>query len=690
MEAVSFSALEVLTIQLLLYLPSKIVLVVTGLRLFDLYSRAGYCAVAALCFLLHFVFAMNRPYLASLVVLLFAVAAPLLLFSRDGLPRRAFTVLVIMVAVVFAQIFPSLIWDSLTSASPYDPGSVTTHLGYSVFVRAVQLCVLSLLLAGVVWAESRIARNRSDRGVFSFIWFLIMQFILAGLIVFLIELTGTSRDQVVVGIGVIVMLFVGVDALYFFLLDRYNRSLAEAHRAEVLRQELDRYLKSYEAIERELAETAHLRHDMRNQLNIILALVDQGDVVQARRYLGSLIGRVAGFEEGEAFLGGGAGSAVACAYRESSEGSAAKTCAPLPPNGALSDEQPSLAVPADGSGTPAFSTGLGDSCMVELRSKTCGGGVFMRRSNPLGITHWFLELLFPVSQMLPLLLLLVVTRGSSHYEVIVFACAAAVLLCFAADVALFKAFAVVRRKELVTERIRLLDEQKDLRKQHYDRLAGELEKVKGMRSAMAARLCELDGKLASGALDEASAQFREAAGLFGPLDERFCDNKAANALIAMKARTCRESGIAFESNISLSDGLPVPDIDLCIALSNLLDNAVSGCEKLESAERRIALKGCASSGILVIEVTNSCLAGTPERVALALRDGLSSRLLTRPLSRGKPESLRSEDSLLREHGWGLLILGDLARRYGGSFEVDDEGGLFRATVVLPLVDAFGA
>lgn len=373
MEVVSFSVLEALTIQLLLYLPSKIVLVMAGLRLFDLYSRAGYCAVASLFFLLHFVFAMNRAYLASLVVLLFAVAAPLLLLARDGLPRRVFMVLVIMVAVVLSQIVPSLIWDGVTSASPYDPGSVTMHLGYSVFVRSVQLCVLSLLIAGIAWAEGRITRNRSDRGVFSFIWFLIMQLILAGLIVFLVELTGTSRDQTVVGIGAIVMLFIGVDALYLFLLDRYNRSLAEARRAEILQQELDHYLKSYEAIEREVTETAHLRHDMRNQLNIILALVDQGDVAQARRYLGSLIGRVAGLEEGEASRRGlddDAGSAAARASRASSGELVVQAGSPLSQNGPSVSERSLLAA----SSALASSADLGDARMAELHPKTCGGG----------------------------------------------------------------------------------------------------------------------------------------------------------------------------------------------------------------------------------------------------------------------------------------------------------------------------
>lgn len=669
MEIVPLSVLQLLGVQLLLYLPSKIILVAAGLRLFDLYSRAGYCAVASLCFLLHFMFAMNRPYLASLAALLLAVAVPLLLFARDGLPRRVFTVLVVMVVVVLAQIFPSLIWDDVTASSPYDPASVSMHLGYSVFVRVVQLCVLSLLLAGVVEAERRITRNRSDQGVFSFVWFLIMQLILACLIVLLIELTGTPREQVVVGAELIVVLFVAVDALYLVLLDRYNRSLAEFHRAEVLQRELDQYLKNYEEIERKVAETAHLRHDMRNQLNVIAALVDQGNVEQARRHLAFIIERVAKLDAGRGgaseFRVEGRGDLVAKqASAGSARGSFAREGAGFSSEAASPGED-SSAFASSKESDASLSARLAGDC------KSSGGGVFMRRPDPSAVLHRFLEFLFPASQILPLLLLLAAAYGSPRYEVVVFVCLAAALLCVAADIALFKAFAVARRKEFVSERIRLLDEQRTLRKQHYDRLAGELQEIKGVRAAMMARLCELDDKLASGALEDASVQLCEAVGVFGPLDERFCENKAANALISMKARTCREAGFELESYISLPEGLPVPDVDLCIALSNLLDNAINGCRKLESGVRRISLKSCVSPGILVIEVTNSCL--------VEPSSGFSSK--------AKSELLRREGSPLREHGWGLLILEDLAQRYDGSFETSCSEGVFRATVVLSLADA---
>lgn len=294
MENLVYLGFDALAFQLLLYLPSKIVLVMACVRLFDLSSRAGYCIVASLSFLLHFVFAVasGRSYLASFAALLLAAALPVLVFSRDGRARKAFTLTVVLLAVLLSHILPRLVWGDVSSDSPYDPESTMAYLGYSMLVRLGQLVALILLLAGIMSAERRISRNRTDQGVFSFVWFLLVQFILAGFVIFLVELMGPPQYGMIVAIAAIVLLFVCVDALYFFLLDWYNRILAETQRAEALQRELDEYLKSYEEIEREIAAVTRMRHDMRSQLNVILMLVDQGDVDRARSCLSLLIERV--------------------------------------------------------------------------------------------------------------------------------------------------------------------------------------------------------------------------------------------------------------------------------------------------------------------------------------------------------------------------------------------------------------
>lgn len=649
MENVAYPGFEALAVQLLLYLPSKVLLVVAAVRLFDLSNRAGYCIVASLAFLLHFVFAVavGRPYLMSLAALLLAIALPILVFSRDGRARKIFTLTVVLLAVLLSHIVPRLIWGDVGSGSPYDLESTMAHLDYGVFVRMVQLFSLGLLLAGVITAERRISRNRTDQGAFSFVWFLLMQFILAGFIAFLVEFMGPPQDGTIVSVAAIVLLFVCVDALYFFSLDWYNRILAEAQRAEALQHELDEYLKSYEEIEREITAVARMRHDMRSQLNVIQMLVDQGDVERARNCLNLLIERVLESDPSSSSCGRPCGDG--CSFE-----------------GRVRHEVISL--PQDAS----------------RHAKERLGGGLMRKADYSAPLHRFLEVLFPASQILPLVLLLVGSYGAPRYGTVVFVCIIVGLLCVAADVVLFRAFAAMRKRELVAERIRLLDEQKVLRQQHYERLRSELDEVKDIRSAMVAQLYDLDAKLTASETDAALDQLHDVAGFFGVLDERYCENGAANALISVKASTCKELGIDFDCNVALPEGLPVSDVDLCVAFSNLLDNATNSCRKVEAGKRSIVLKACVAPGILVVDVTNSCPADACTQGASASRAGRSGNASSRFALEGGSASRRGGGSLLREHGWGLLILKDLAERYDGSFETSCADGVFRATIVLSL------
>lgn len=688
MENVVYPGFETLVVQLLLYLPSKVLLVVAAVRLFDLPSRAGYCVVASLSFLLHFVFAIvvGRPYLVSLASLLVAVALPILVFSRDGRVRKMFTLTVVLLAILLSHIVPSLVWDNVSSGSPYDFEGVMAHLGYSVLVRIAQLLVLALLLAGIASAERRISRNRTDQGAFSFVWFLLMQFILASFVLLLVEFMGPPQDRVAIAVAAIVLLFVCVDVLYFFALDWYNRIIAEARRAEALQRELDEYLKSYEEIEREITAVAHMRHDMRSQLNVILMFVDQGDVERARSCLDLLIERILDSDPNSASCGRPCGDG--CAF----EGGVRHEAIALSDYGcgeevsagfAASGIEPSH--PARFDASSAASAGFSESASKHAKERLGGG--LMRKADHSAALHRFLEILFPASQILPLVLLLAGSYGDPRYGTVVFTCVIVGVLCVAADVILFKAFATMRKRELVAARIRLLDEQKALRRQHYERLRAELDEVEDIRSAMVAQLYDLDARLAASETDAALDQLHDAAGFFGALDERYCENGAANALISVKARACKELGIDFDCNAVLPEGLPVSDVDLCVAFSNLLDNAANSCRKVEAGRRSIVLKACVAPGILVVDVTNSCPAEACAQGGSASRVGRAAAAASRFALEGGSGSRRGGEPLLREHGWGLLILKDLAERYDGSFETSCADGVFRATVVLSLEEA---
>ena len=85
-------------------------------------------------------------------------------------------------------------------------------------------------------------------------------------------------------------------------------------------------------------------------------------------------------------------------------------------------------------------------------------------------------------------------------------------------------------------------------------------------------------------------------------------NYIVDAIVSAKLALASSFGIKFDYNISLPDSLPIADTDMCTLLSNLLDNAIEACRKLEEG-RYIDLEAIIIKHQLHIEITNSTNGG---------------------------------------------------------------------------------
>jgi signal transduction histidine kinase len=56
-------------------------------------------------------------------------------------------------------------------------------------------------------------------------------------------------------------------------------------------------------------------------------------------------------------------------------------------------------------------------------------------------------------------------------------------------------------------------------------------------------------------------------------------NPIVDMIISTKKKAALDNGIDFTSNVALPNNLPIDDVDLCILLSNILDNAFDACEQ---------------------------------------------------------------------------------------------------------------
>ncbi len=128
---------------------------------------------------------------------------------------------------------------------------------------------------------------------------------------------------------------------------------------------------------------------------------------------------------------------------------------------------------------------------------------------------------------------------------------------------------------------------------------------------------------------------------------RVTGNPALDVLLREKVGRARQQGIAVSLSVSLPVSTGIDDTELCTVFANALDNAVFAVLKLPPEERRLDISAGMKRGFLLLEVTNSCL---PDTVA-------------------KP-------------GTGLANIADIARKYQGALNYQNDSGTFRLTVLL--------
>lgn len=129
-----------------------------------------------------------------------------------------------------------------------------------------------------------------------------------------------------------------------------------------------------------------------------------------------------------------------------------------------------------------------------------------------------------------------------------------------------------------------------------------------------------------------------------------------DAVINSKISLCSEKGISTKCIIDTQfEGSN--DVDISILLSNLLDNAINGCDK---SNPHIELVICKVKSMTYIAVKNSIA---------------ESVLLNNP-------DLKTDKQNKSEHGFGIKSIKQIADKYDGSIEFKEENGVFIAEVWL--------
>ena len=165
--------------------------------------------------------------------------------------------------------------------------------------------------------------------------------------------------------------------------------------------------------------------------------------------------------------------------------------------------------------------------------------------------------------------------------------------------------------------------------------AGQMEEMKGYLDDLEQNLDRVDTYIKSG-------------------------NLMADAILNSKLSLAGQKGIRVNCKAVLPETLSVEDVDLCVLLGNLLDNALEACEKIPVEQRFLRIYMVVNKSQLYLSIQNSAR----EELDFNERNYISTK-------RGS-------------HGLGMKRVKALADKYEGYLTLANEPGIFAAEVTLPL------
>ncbi|HEY8363298.1 MAG TPA: GHKL domain-containing protein [Tissierellaceae bacterium] len=139
-------------------------------------------------------------------------------------------------------------------------------------------------------------------------------------------------------------------------------------------------------------------------------------------------------------------------------------------------------------------------------------------------------------------------------------------------------------------------------------------------------------------------------------------NLMVDAILNSKLSMARSQDIKINAKATVPKDIRVSDLDLCIIIGNLLDNAMEATMKLENPEDRfIRVYIREMKGQLYISVTNS-FGGKIKKI--------NKEYITTKLG--------------LNHGFGLKRIDSIVNKYNGFVNRQHEEGVFATEIILPI------
>lgn len=212
-----------------------------------------------------------------------------------------------------------------------------------------------------------------------------------------------------------------------------------------------------------------------------------------------------------------------------------------------------------------------------------------------------------------------------------------------------------RRDRKVTEY------QNALMEQHYAEVENMYRKMRSWRHDYHNHMQALAAYLESGEIERARTYLDEINDTLVKVDTVIkTGNTMVDAILNSKISLMNTKSIRVDATAHVPASLAVADVDLCVMIGNLLDNAMEACEKLPEADRFIRIYISTKGTHLYMSFTNSA--------------GKKQTKIGNIFASTKGH----------DHGFGLSRVDQLIAHYGGYLTRASEDGGYTTEVILPL------
>lgn len=202
---------------------------------------------------------------------------------------------------------------------------------------------------------------------------------------------------------------------------------------------------------------------------------------------------------------------------------------------------------------------------------------------------------------------------------------------------------------------------RDLMENQYEEIKGVYMDMRGWRHDYHNHMQVMKAQLALGNLNEIREYLNALEKELDHVDTLVkSGNLMVDAILNSKLTLARRQSISVNCKVKVPEKLPIEDVDLCVILGNLMDNALEACRQIEEKDRFLRIYMAINKSQLYLSIQNS---------AKADPDFEEQNYITK--KRGN-------------HGLGMKRVQTATEKYHGYLNLANESGIFAAEVTMPV------